>query len=150
MPRPKLDDPPIRVQKVDQPAEAAGQTLRLPPGGEALRKIGWKWPLAVGVGVVIVAAVILVFTRGTAGQPPAAAAPVARQIAAEPVPDAAQPYLDKAKAGDAHAMYMLGVMYDQGLNVHQDREKGLFWKRKAAENGSEAARAELSKTEGGR
>jgi TPR repeat protein len=46
-------------------------------------------------------------------------------------------------------MYMLGVMFDQGLNVPQDREKGLYWKRKAAENGSEAARSELSKIEGG-
>jgi hypothetical protein len=56
-------------------------------------------------------------------------------------------YLEQAKAGDAHAMRMLGVMYYYGLNVPQDREKGLYWYRKAAERGSDAARIELEKLE---
>jgi len=47
-------------------------------------------------------------------------------------------------------MRMLGVMYYYGLNVPQDREKGLQWYRKAAEKGSDAARLELAKIEGGR
>jgi hypothetical protein len=149
MPRPKLDDPPIRVQKVDQPAEAAGQTQRLPLRAEALRRFGWKLPLALGAGVVIVAAAILVFSRGTTPQTAVVPAPVAPPITAESVPPGAQAYFDKAKAGDVYAMRMLGVMYLNGLNVPQDREKGLYWYRKAAENGSEAARSELSKIEGG-
>jgi hypothetical protein len=149
MPRPKLDDPPIRVQKVDPPAEAVGQTLRLPTRSEAPRKIGWKGPLALGAGVVIVAAVILVSTRGRSPQTAGVPASVASPITTESVPPGAQPYLDKAKAGDVYAMRMLGVMYLNGLNVPQDREKGLYWYRKAAENGSEAARSELSKIEGG-
>ena len=45
-------------------------------------------------------------------------------------------------------MRMLGVMYYYGLNVPQDREKGLYWYRKAVEKGSDAARSELSKIEG--
>jgi hypothetical protein len=150
MPRPKLDDPPIRLQKVDQPAEAAGQTLRLPASGEAPRKFGWKLPLALGVGVVLVAAAILAFSRSRAPQSAVAPAPLASPIAGETVPPGAQAYFEKAKAGDVYAMRMLGVMYLNGLNVPQDREKGLYWYRKAAENGSEAARAELSKIEGGR
>jgi TPR repeat protein len=145
-----LDDPPIRVQKVDVPSAAAGQTQGPPMQTEPPRKFGWKLPLAVGAGVVVVAAALLVFTRGTGSQPAATPPSAARPTTAESVPDAAQAYLDKAKAGDVHAMHMLGVMYYQGLNVPQDREKGLYWKRKAAENGSEAARAELSKIEGGR
>jgi hypothetical protein len=149
MPRPKLDDPPIRVQKVDQPAKAAGQTQRLQLRAEALRRFGWKLPAALGAGVVLVVAAILVFSRGPV--PPSAAAPasVAPPPAGEVVPPGAQAYYDKAKTGDVHAMRMLGVMYLNGLNVPQDREKGLYWYRKAAENGSEAARAELNKIEGG-
>jgi TPR repeat protein len=41
-------------------------------------------------------------------------------------------------------------MYYNGLNIPQDREKGLYWLRKAAEKGSVGARAELSQIEGGR
>ena len=149
MPRPKLNDPPIRVQKVDQPAEAAGQTQRLPLQAEAPRGFGWKIPLAVGGGVVLVAAAILVFSRGTASQSAVAPASVAPSIAGEAVPAGAQAYLGKAKAGDVYAMRMLGVMYYNGLNVAQDREKGLYWYRQAAAKGSEAARSELSKIEGG-
>ena len=61
-----------------------------------------------------------------------------------------QAYLDQAKAGDTHAMRMLGAMYTYGLNVPQDRENGLYWYRKAAERGSDAARIELGKLEAGK
>ncbi len=149
MPRPKLDDPPIRVQKVDQPAEAVGQTQRLPLPAEARQTFGWKLPLALGVGVLVVAATILVVARGRAPQAAIVPASELSPIATESVPPGAQAYLDKAKAGDVHAMRMLGVMFYNGLNVPQNREKGLYWYRKAAENGSEAARSELSKIEGG-
>lgn len=149
MPRPKLDDPPIRVLKVDQPVEAAGQTQRLPLQAQALRRFGWKVPLAAGVGLVLVVAAIFVFSRGTAAKSTAAPAPVAPPIAAESVPPGARAEFDKAQAGDVHAMRMLGVMYLNGLNVPQDREKGLYWYRKARDNGSEAAREELAKIEGG-
>jgi TPR repeat protein len=47
-------------------------------------------------------------------------------------------------------MHMLAVMYYNGLNLPKDREKGLYWYRKAAAQGSDAARAELSAIEGGR
>jgi TPR repeat protein len=97
-----------------------------------------------------IAAAILVITRGTGSQSAVTPTPAAPPSTAKSAPDAAQPYLDKAKAGDVYAMRMLGVMYLQGLNVPRDREKGLYWYRKAAENGSAAARAELSKIEGGR
>jgi TPR repeat protein len=36
-------------------------------------------------------------------------------------------------------MRMLGVMYYYGLNVPQDREKGLYWYRQAAAKGSDVA-----------
>jgi hypothetical protein len=149
MPRPKLDDPPIRVQKVDQPAEAAGQTQRLPLRAEALRRFGWKLPLALGVGVVLLATAVLVVSRGRAPQTPVVPASVASPIAAESVAAGAQAYFEQAKKGDANAMRMLGVMYYYGLNVPQDREKGLYWYRQAAAKGSEAARSELNKIEGG-
>ena len=68
----------------------------------------------------------------------------------ESIPPAAQATLEQAKAGDVRAMHMLGLMYYNGLNVPQDREKGIQWLRKAAEKGSVGARAELSQIEGGR
>lgn len=141
----RIDEPPIRVSKIDQPAKAAGQTQNRPLLPEAPRALAWKLPLALGALVVLGVAAYLVFPRGPVPQPPppTAAAP-------QPASSGAQIYLEQAKAGDAHAMRMLGVMYYYGLNVPQDREKGLYWYRKAAEKGSDAAQAELSKIEGGR
>lgn len=142
----KTDEPPIRVQKVDHPAEAAGQTQNLPLRPEAPRPFAWKVPLALGALIVLGAAAYLVFSRGSAPQLPPSPPTAAPQAASS----GAEIYLEQAKAGDAHAMRMLGVMYYYGLNVPQDREKGLYWYRKAAEKGSDAARSELSKIEGGR
>lgn len=138
---PLAGNPPIRVQKTNQPSRVAGQTQNLP--SETRRPLRWKLPLALGALVVLGAAGYLAFSRGRTRQsppPPVAAAPDA-------VPPGAQAYMEQAKAGDAHAMRMLGVMYYYGLNVPQDREKGLYWYRKAAEKGSAAAQAELAKLE---
>jgi hypothetical protein len=144
--RPKLDEAPIRVQRVDQPAEAAGQTQQLPLRTEAPKAFAWKLPLA-GVGAVVVLSGVAywVIPRGPVAQP------VVASPATKPgsVLTGVQEYQEKAKAGDVNAMRMLGTMYYNGLNVPQDREKGLYWYRKAAEK-SEAARAELSQIEGGR
>ncbi len=143
---PKLDEPPIRVQKVDQPAEAAGRTQNQLLRPVAPRPFAWKLPLFLGGLLVVGAAAYLMFSMGPGAKPP----PPPPAATPQPAPSGTQIYLDQAKAGDAHAMRMLGVMYYYGLNVPQDREKGLFWYRKAAEQGSDAARSELSKIEGGR
>ncbi len=146
LPRPKLDESPIRLQKVDQPTAAAGQTQNRSLGPAIPRPIPWKLPVGLSTLMVIGAAAYLVFSRGPAAQslpPPSAAS-------AQAPASGAQIYLEQAKAGDAHAMRMLGVMYYYGLDIPQDREKGLYWYRKAAEKGSDAARSELSKIEGGR
>jgi len=66
------------------------------------------------------------------------------------LPPAVQATLERAEAGDVHAMRELGACYYNGLMVPRDREKGLFWYRKAAAAGSEAARSELGTLEGGR
>lgn len=142
---PLAGDPPIRVQKTDEPARAEGQTQMRPANTAGARQpIRWKMPLAVAclAGLGILGYLWLV--RGPAPIPPAAMHEVAP---AEPIPAGAQVYLEQAKTGDAHAMRMLGVMYYYGLNVPQDREKGLYWYRKAAEKGSDAARAELARLE---
>jgi len=134
------------VQRIDQPAEAAGQTQErsLLPG--RTQWIGWKWPLILGVLVVLGVAAYQVFAKGPAARSLSPAA----GIMPAPLPAGVQVQLDLALAGDAHAMRMLGVMYYYGLNVPQDREKGLYWYRKAAEKGSDAARSELNKIERGR
>ncbi|MDP1832396.1 MAG: SEL1-like repeat protein [Geothrix sp.] len=143
--RPTAGEPPIRVQKVDQPAEAAGQTQHQSLRPEAPGPAGWKLPLALGGILVLGAAAYLVFSRGPAAQPGVMPPPAGSGAVSAGV----QAYLEQAKAGDAHAMRMLGAMYYYGLNVPQDREKGLYWYRKAAEKGSDAARSELSRIEGG-
>jgi TPR repeat protein len=66
----------------------------------------------------------------------------------EPVPPTLRPYLAQAQSGDAKAMHMLAVMYWNGLNVRQDREKGLEWYHKAANAGSTAAQETLKSIEG--
>jgi hypothetical protein len=140
---PMAGDPPIRVQREDQPALATGRAQKLPQA-PAPRARRWPIPLAIGLLVVLAVGAFLMIPRDSAPPPP----PVEpRPTAAEATPPGAQVYLEQAKAGDAHAMRMLGVMYYYGLNVPQDREKGLYWYRQAAEKGSDAARAELSRLE---
>jgi hypothetical protein len=144
---PEGDRPPLRLQPVDPPAEAAGQTQKLPVRTRAAKPFGWKLPLGLGVLVVLGAAAYLVFNQGSAPQP----LPVYLETATPPaLPRDVQVYLEQANAGDARAMRMLGAMYYNGLNVPRDPEKGIYWYRKAAEKGSDAARKELSNLEGGR
>jgi len=151
MTRPRMDEPPIRVQRVDQPAGAEGQTQDQPLRPTALKPFDWRWPLGLGALVVLGAAAFLVFSKGPV--PPSAGPGVGNLEstgATASLPPDVQAYLEQAKAGDTHAMRMLGAMYLQGLNVPKDREKGLYWYRKAAEMGSDAARSELNQIEGGR
>jgi len=73
---------------------------------------------------------------------PSGEAPAAFQPKEE-VPALLLPYRDKAAQGDPNAMYMLGTMYYNGLNVRQNRKEGIRWYRKAAAAGSVAARKDL-------
>jgi TPR repeat protein len=89
--------------------------------------------------------VLAVLVLGAAGvwiyraRPVAAPAAGPGSSAPETVPPELRPYLDQAKLGDAKAMHMIALMYWNGLNVRQDRVKGLEWYRKAAAAGSTAA-----------
>ncbi|GLH74015.1 hypothetical protein GETHLI_25170 [Geothrix limicola] len=143
---PRLDEPPIRVQRMDAPAEAAGQTLQRPADApRSVSGFGWKLPLALLVLAGLGVAGYLFYPRASAPLP----APYSQTAATpESTPVGVQVYLEQAKAGDVHAMRMLGAYYYNGLNVPQDREKGLYWYRKAAEKGSDAAKAELKQIEG--
>lgn len=144
-------DPRSTVKMETLPPLVAGsdQTQRLPPpplaAGSPAGRGGWLWTALGGAAALAVlgGGGYLLFLR-KAEEP--AAVPHIRPV--EAVPPGVQTYLDQAKAGDAHAMRMLGVMYYYGLNVPQDREKGLYWYRQAAEKGSDAAREELAKLAG--
>ncbi|WP_243304064.1 tetratricopeptide repeat protein [Geothrix oryzisoli] len=141
---PLTSEAPQRTQKISLPAGTAGQTQPPRPAPGTSRGRGWKVSLVLGAVLVLGGAVFLLSSRGSVAQP-------ARVRVAAPeaeVPGAARGYLDQAKAGDANAMRMLGAMYYYGLDVPPDREKGLSWYRKAAQAGSEVARAELSRLEG--
>jgi Sel1 repeat len=142
------EEPPIRVQKVDHPLETEGQTQQQAHQPTTAKSFGWKRPLGLVAVLVIVGVVLYLFSPGAGSSAGALSAKVG--TTAEAAPPATEVYLQQAKAGDAHAMRLLGVMYYYGLNVPQDREKGLYWYRKAAEKGSDAARLELAKIEGGR
>ncbi|GLH70066.1 hypothetical protein GETHPA_15990 [Geothrix rubra] len=140
-------DPRSTVKMDVLPSDATDPGLAPPPEGpplapasEAHRSGPWKLLGGIAFLAVVLGGAYLVFFRGGPAPAPAAQAP-----SPEVVPAGVQTYLDQAKAGDAHAMRMLGVMYYYGLNVPQDREKGLHWYRQAAEKGSDAAREELAK-----
>ena len=143
---PGPDETPLRVQKVDQPSETAGQTMKV-TFGPASKPLGWKVPVTLGALVLLGSVAYLAFFRNSAVPPSPKPGPAPT---IESVPPAAQATFEQAQAGDIRAMHMLGLMYYNGLNVPQDREKGIQWLRKAAEKGSVGARAELSQIEGGR
>lgn len=148
----RLGEPqdPHSTVKLDLPSVETDPGLTpkppLPPESAASRGLGWKITGTVGALVVVGLGAYLFFFRGRSAPAPV---PAPSAPAAENLPPGVQSYLDQAKAGDAHAMRMLGVMYYYGLNVPQDREKGLYWYRQAAEKGSDAAREELSKLQAG-
>lgn len=52
-----------------------------------------------------------------------------------------------AKNGDSHAQYLMGVRYHGGWDVAIDRDKALFWFKKAAKSGHAGAIRELGKVE---
>jgi TPR repeat protein len=157
--RPGQEGPPDQTQKLVLPLTSGtpspDQAVTLPTGearqggtpGNPLpppRSWGWKLALALGGAVVLAGLVLLLSSPGPAAHPAKAQA-----VAPEAeVPGPARAYLDQAKAGDANAMRMLGAMYYYGLDVPPDRDKGLYWYRRAAEAGSEMARTELSRLEG--
>ena len=150
---PMQDEPSDQTQKAplptvprwDAPAETP-DSAKVLVGAQARKGMDWKIPLLLGALVVVGGTGYLIYSRGQAPSVPSAPS---REDQPEAVPEAAKLYHDQAMAGDAHAMRMLGVMYYYGLNVPQNREKGLFWYRKAAEKGSDAARDELRKLESG-
>ena len=141
---PLASDPPQRTQQISLPAGTAGQTQTPGAPGRPAGSWGWKAVLALGAVAVLAGLAFQLSSRGPVIPAPK---PVAAASEAE-VTGSARAYLDQAKAGDAHAMRMLGAMYYYGLDVTPDRAKGLYWYRKAAEAGSEVAQAELSRLEG--
>ena len=54
-----------------------------------------------------------------------------------------QDYLASAKLGDAWAQFQAGKLYLAGRGVREDREEGLAWLRKSAEQGNTEAKASL-------
>ncbi len=72
--------------------------------------------------------------------------PAAEKPAAE-IPPALRGYYEKAQAGDAASMYLLGTMYCNGLNTRVDRAEGIKWIRRAAEKGHAGAKKHLEQFE---
>ncbi len=125
-----------------QPPVVVPPSLQLvPPRSQGAQRPRARMGWALGAAVLLLGAAAVFFYLRS--QPaPAGSAPAAAQ---EPVPPGVQVYVDRANAGDPRAMRMLGVMYYYGLNVRQDRDKGLAWYRRAAEQGDPAAREDLAK-----
>jgi TPR repeat protein len=112
------------------------------PGPGPLRRGRLRNWIVGGLAVLILAAVALSYLRDRPGAAPGTEAPGMFRPQ-KPVPPTARPYYDKAMAGDASAMRMLGAMYYYGLNVPQDTKEGIHWYRKAAAAGSVAAQKDL-------
>ena len=153
MPLPDLKVPAEQTQRIERPV-LGEPSLPLPvwvePDATVSQAAGFPWKLPVALLLLAlaggVAAAYLYLNRSPTRQTPPVRA-LAPEVVPEVVPEGARAYLDQAKAGDANAMRMLGVMYYNGLNVPQDRAKGLYWYRQAAETGSETAKAELAQLE---
>ena len=58
--------------------------------------------------------------------------------------DAAKEWLALAKEGHAKAQYILGILFDQGKGVVQDRSEAVKWWLKAAENDFQLAQHNLA------
>ncbi len=62
-------------------------------------------------------------------------------------------YEEEAEQGEKYAQYRMGVIYQEGVGVHKDAEKGVpkdiekafFWFEKAAKQGDEDALISLRK-----
>jgi TPR repeat protein len=52
-------------------------------------------------------------------------------------------YRKAADAGNATAMYNIGVLYENGFGVQMDSDKAVEWYKKAAAGNSEDAKAAL-------
>lgn len=138
-------DPVQRSQKLAIPAGTSGQTQAPVSLASPSRVKGWTMTLGFAGLLALGGAAILLSSRA-----PVIRAPKFQDATFRPeAPDAIRAYLDQARDGDVHAMRMLGVMYYYGLNVPQDREKGLHWYRQAAEKGSDAAREDLARLQVG-
>ena len=142
---PMTSDPVQRTQKISIQAGTSGQTQAPGAPEGAYRPRTWKLLLGFGGILALGAAALLLSSRG----PELQVAKPRGEAQEAGAPDAIRAYLDQAGAGDVHAMRMLGVMYYYGLNVPQDREKGLHWYRQAAEKGSDAAREDLARLQAG-
>jgi Sel1 repeat len=88
------------------------------------------------------------FLRPESVQVPTTEATPSPQSPSEVVAPELRAYMDQAKGGDAKAMHLIALMYWNGLNVRQDRVKGLDWYQKAATAGDKAAQKELKVIKG--
>ncbi|WP_005034188.1 tetratricopeptide repeat protein [Holophaga foetida] len=108
--------------------------------------------VGAGVAVIILAAAgFFGYRAGWFGErpaPPSYADGAPEEGTKAQTTPAIQPYLERAAAGDATAMQMLGYFYYYGLNVPQNRKEGLRWYHKAADAGSVSAQKELANLEG--
>ena len=133
---------------------AQGSASMAEPTATQQPTTGGSRPRWVGAGIVV----LLLAAGGTTWylwpQPQAGSAealseaPPGAPASNEAVPPELRAYMEQARGGDAKAMHMMALMYWNGLNVRQDRPKGLDWYRKAAAAGDQAAQKELHVIEG--
>ncbi len=137
--------PAVRAQPAPQPPAPA------PPAKAVVPACCWVAVLS-SVCSVVLATLLWLRTPGPVAPAPVRAARPPAQTQAPPpaasgAPQALQPYLEAAEAGDVHAMRMLGAMYYHGLDLPRNRQEGLQWYRKAAASGSKVAQDELRQLE---
>ena len=120
-----MTEPGAPRQDPDRPAAPAG------------RRRGPAWIGGIAAVLLLAGAALSYLRMRPSG------APGPGPMAAPDVPPALRSYYDRAMAGDASAMRMLGTMYYNGLNVAQDTREGIRWYRSAAAAGSVAAAKDL-------
>lgn len=156
-------------QQADPTLTINPKTRMAAPPVQRPRRTRWVLWVSLGLGVVALGTVLGLYLSGalpfprqqeasdtetvapepmTAPRAPETAAPAASTPQVTDVPEPLRRHLEKAKAGDTHAMRFLGVCYLYGLDVPQNRAEGLKWYRRAAEAGDTTAQRELRSLEG--
>jgi TPR repeat protein len=130
-----MPDPSLPIRTADTQPMPVGP----PPNPHPRRLRSWIGGI---IAVLILAGAALSYLRDRPSAVPGTE-PLGLFGAAKPIPPNLRPYYDRAMAGDASAMRMLGTMYYNGLNVPQDTKEGIRWYRKAAAAGSVAAGKDL-------
>ena len=142
MSAPAQGEPTSAADTQPIPVAALPEAVTLPPAILKPARPRLRSWIGGAIAVLILAGAALSYLRDRPSAVPGTE-PLGVFRPPKSIPPSLRPYYDRAMAGDASAMRMLGTMYYNGLNVPQDTREGIRWYRRAAAAGSVAAGKDL-------